>query len=59
LNKRQSSIDKRLNEIEKMSTKQLEELQKVAEMTTEEARQELLDRVEKESRNDIARIIRR
>ena len=58
LNKRQSSIDKRLNEIEKMSTKQLKELQKVAEMTTEEARQELLDRVEKESRNDMARIIR-
>jgi ribonuclease Y len=58
LNKRQSSIDKRLNEIEKMSIKQLEELQKVAEMTTEEARQELLDRVEKESRNDMARIIR-
>ena len=58
LNKRQSSIDKRMNEIDKMSTKQLEELQKVAEMTTDEARQELLDRVEKESRNDMARIIR-
>lgn len=58
LNKRQSSLDKRANEIEKMSTKQLEELQKVAQMTTEEARQELISTVEKDARNDMARIIR-
>ncbi len=58
LNKRQSSLDKRVNEMEKMAAKELEELQKVANMTTDEAKQELLDRVEKESRNDMARIIR-
>ncbi len=58
LNKRQSNLDKRMNEMEKMSTKQLEELQKIASMTTDEARQVLLDKVEKESRNDMARIIR-
>ncbi len=58
LNKRQSTLDKRMNELEKMSTKQLEELQKIASMTTDEAKQVLLEKVEKESRNDMARIIR-
>ncbi|HNY93650.1 MAG TPA: ribonuclease Y [Flexilinea sp.] len=58
LNKRQSNLDKRSNEIDKMAAKQLEELQKIAQMTTEEARQELLNMVEKDSRNDMARIIR-
>jgi ribonuclease Y len=58
LNKRQSSIDKRANEIEKMYEDITEELQKVAQMTTEEAREVLLAETEKESRADMARIIR-
>ena len=58
LNKRQSNLDKRTNEIDKMASKQLEELQVIAQMTTDEARQELLASVEKDSRNDMARIIR-
>lgn len=58
LNKRQSNLDKRQNDIDKMSTKQLEELQRVSNMTVDEARQELLAKVEKESRADMARIIR-
>lgn len=58
LNKRQSTMDKRANDIEKQYEKQLEELQRVAQMTQEEAKQELLQAVEKESRNDMARIIR-
>jgi ribonuclease Y len=58
LNKRQSSIDKRANEIEKLHEDQLVELQRISEMSTEEARKILLEEVEKESRDDMARIIR-
>lgn len=58
LSKRQSAIDKRSNEIERQHSKVLEELQRVAQMTTEEARQELLNSVETETRQDMARIIR-
>jgi len=58
LNKRQSTIDKRSNEIEKLYQQQLEEVQRVAEMSLEEARAQLLADAEKEARNDMARIIR-
>lgn len=58
LNKRQSNLDKRSNEIDKMAGKQLEELQRVAAMTTDEAKAELMEIVEKESRGEMARIIR-
>jgi ribonucrease Y len=58
LNKRQSTVDKRANEIEKLYEQQLEKLQEIAEMPQDQARQILLDEVEKEARNDMARIIR-
>lgn len=58
LNKRQSAIDKRSNEIEKLYSDQFAELQRVAQLTTSEAREELLERTEKEARADMARIIR-
>lgn len=58
LNKRQSALDKRANEVEKMASQQTEELQRVAQMTTDEARAELLAGAEKEARSDMARIIR-
>ncbi len=58
LNKRQSALDKRANEIEKLYEKQMEELQRVAEMTIDEARAQLLADTEKEAHNDMARIIR-
>ena len=58
-NKRQSTMDKRSNEIEKMHEQQLEELQRVAQMNTDEARGILLAEVEKDARDDMARIIRR
>lgn len=58
LNKRQSVVDKRANELEKMYSQQMEELQKISQMTVEEARQVLLAEVEKDSRADMARIIR-
>ncbi len=58
LNKRQSALDKRTNDVEKMYTDQVAELQRIAEMTSEEARNVLLVEVEKEARSDMARIIR-
>ncbi len=58
INKRQSALDKRSNEVEKMYTQQIEELQKIGQMSVEEARQVLLTEVEKEARSDMARIIR-
>jgi ribonucrease Y len=58
LNKRQSAIDRRLNEVEKMYSQQMDELQRIAQMPLEEARQVVLAEAEKEGRNDMARIIR-
>lgn len=58
INKRQSLIDKRSNEIEKMYAQQLGELQRIAQMSVEEAREILLQEAEKEGRADMARIIR-
>jgi ribonuclease Y len=58
VNKRQSTVDKRANEIEKLYEEKVTELQKVAQMSVDEARASLLSEVEKESRGDMARIIR-
>ncbi len=58
LNKRQSALDKRANDIEKMYSDQLEELQRISQMSMDEAKQVLLAEAEKEARNDMARIIR-
>jgi len=58
LNKRQSKLDKQQNEITQMLEVQKAELERVAEMTREEARQELLRLVEEEARQDMARRIR-
>jgi ribonuclease Y len=57
-NKRQSALDRRVNELEKKYTEQIEELQRISQMSLEEARKELLTLVEKDSRDDMARIIR-
>ena len=58
LNKRQSSLDKRANDIEKIYSDQLEELQRISQMSMDDAKQVLLGEAEKEARNDMARIIR-
>jgi ribonuclease Y len=58
INKRQSNLDKRTNEMDKIQAQKLEELQRVAQMTQEEARVVLLQEAEKEARADMARIIR-
>lgn len=58
LNKRQGVIDRRMNELDKAASQQMAELQRIAQMTMEEARTVVLAEAEKEGRNDMARIIR-
>lgn len=58
LNKRHSSLDKRANEVEKLYEQQLSELQKIGDLTKEQAQERVLAAAEKEARNDMARIIR-
>ena len=58
LNKRQSALDRRTNEIEHLHAQHMEELQRISQMSLEEARSLLLAEVEKDARNDMARIIR-
>ncbi len=58
INKRQSRIDKRFTEIEELHAQRVSELQRIAEMTSEEAREQLLHVVEEEARQDMARKIR-
>lgn len=58
INKRQSALDKRANEIEKLHAQEMEELQRISQMSIEEARNVLLVEVEKDARSDMARIIR-
>src|SRR5512139_2040207 len=38
INKRQSALDKRANDVEKLYEKEMEELQRISEMTTDDAR---------------------
>jgi ribonucrease Y len=58
LNQRQSELDKRVNSLEKMEQQRLAELTRVAEMSREEAKKLLLEAVEKDTRDDMARKIR-
>ncbi len=58
LNKRQSSIDRRANEVENKYAETLAELERVSQMSQEEAKAQLLEEVEREARIDMVRIIR-
>jgi len=58
LNKRQSQIDKKANDIDKLSAQRMAELERVSAMTREEAKEELLQMVESEARQDMVRVIR-
>jgi len=58
INKRQSILDKRDTDLQKAYSQQLAELQRIGEMSLAEARTVLLAEVEKDARNDMARIIR-
>ncbi len=57
MNKRQSSLDRRANELDQMHQETVAELEKVSSMTRDEAKQQLLQEVERESRADMVRII--
>jgi ribonuclease Y len=58
LNKRQSSIDKMKNQIEELYEKQTTELERVANLSQDEAREQLLKEVESHTRDEMARVIR-
>ena len=57
-NKRQSTLDRRAAEVEKLYEQQMAELQRISGLTQEEAKQILLGLVEKDARQDMARIVR-
>ena len=58
LNKRQGALDKRRNEVERLWEEQMATLERVAGLSQEEAKRELLEAVEDETRQDMARVIR-
>ncbi len=58
LNQRQSRMDRRQNELDKLYQDRTAELERVANMSQEEAREHLLKTVEEETRQDMARVIR-
>ena len=59
LSKRQSALDKRHNELETLHQETVAELQRVSGMSQEEAKALLLTEVERESRADMVRVIRK
>ena len=58
MNQRQSQLDKRIAQLQKAEEEYQTELERIANMTTGEAREELLRRTESQARSDMARIIR-
>ena len=58
LNKRQSKIDRRYADLEKVEEERMAELQRIANMSEEEARGQLLAVVEQEARQDMGRVMR-
>lgn len=58
LSRRQGLLDKKENQLKDRETEKIAELQKIAQMTVEEARHQLLSAAETDARNDMARIIR-
>jgi ribonuclease Y len=58
LNKRQSRMDRQQNQLNKMEEEHRAKLEEIASMTGDEAKQQLLDEVEKEARQDMARVMR-
>ena len=58
LNKRQSALDRQRNQVDELVREQEETLHRVANLTREEAREEVLQVAEQETRQDMARVIR-
>lgn len=58
LNKRQSRLDKRQNDLGNLEQEHRQKLEEIAAMTTDEARGVLIQQVEKEAQQDLARVMR-
>ncbi len=58
LDRREQALEKREREIEALIAKQQAELERIAALSKEEARKMLLEQVEREARQDMARLIR-
>ena len=58
LNKRQSAMDRTRNKLEEAQKEQMAALERVAGLSRAEAKQELLEAVKEDSRQDMARVIR-
>jgi ribonuclease Y len=58
LSQQQSSLDKRRNQLEQLEQERLVELERVANMSQDEAKGLLLQTVEQDARQDMARVIR-
>ena len=58
INKRQSRLDKRQNELSNLEQEHRQKLEEIAAMTTDEARGVLIQQVEKEAQQDLARVMR-
>ena len=58
VNKRQSAVDKRANEIDKLYEEEIAKLERIAQLSQDDAKKELFAAVEKEARADMARIYR-
>jgi ribonuclease Y len=57
-NQRQSRLDKLQNELDNLQQQRLTELEKIAAMSRDEAKELLLQAVEEDTRQDMARVIR-
>jgi ribonuclease Y len=58
LNKRQSTLDKQRNEVERLRQEQMVTLERMAGLSRDEAKQELLEIVEQGCRQEMAQVIR-
>jgi ribonuclease Y len=58
LNKRQSRLDKQQADLTQLEEERAAELQRIAQMSIDEAKRELMQIAEQEARNDVARLIR-
>lgn len=58
LNRRQSALDKQRNRVDELVRERERELERVAALTQEEAREEVLKAAEQEARKDMARVMR-
>jgi len=58
LDQRQSKLDRLQNELNRLHEEQIKELERISSLSKEEAKELLLKTVEKEARQDMARVIR-